>query len=233
MKWVSWYMLAVFSIFPWCSSHTQAAVSSEGLSILQQYVTDLEKEIQGLRDRVERLEHWKRLQSAPTSSSSAPKPAPPSSASPEKSSQAQELVSEDLPTRDYNAALTLLQNHQMDDAKRAFNSFQQKYPQHPLNAQARYWVGVIYFSQNNFGAARDAFEALMRAHPKGPKKYDTLLKIAHCAKAQNQPGAACFSLNSLFADLEKEAQRSRFDHVEKQARLLSRELSCAPEGKTP
>jgi tol-pal system protein YbgF len=78
----------------------------------------------------------------------------------------------------YQKALNLLMNKKYDPAATAFHAYLKQYPTGHFIVNSNYWLGEIYFSQNKFTAAGQAFEVVINKAPHDPKVPDAKLKLA-------------------------------------------------------
>ena len=89
---------------------------------------------------------------------------------------------------DYKAAYALLdpQVRRYADAASAFEQFLKKYPDSPLAANARYWLGESYYVAQDNEHALAAFEQLLREHPDSAKAPGALYKIGRIRAARGE-----------------------------------------------
>ena len=59
----------------------------------------------------------------------------------------------------------------------------QRFPEHPLAANAQYWIGEAYYRQKNFRDALPEFRKVIDRYPNSPQVPEALLKIGLCYRA--------------------------------------------------
>lgn len=79
--------------------------------------------------------------------------------------------------RTYDAALSLVNQKQFNQALEAFAAFLVKWPDHPNADNAMYWRGECYFAQGEFSRAAEQFDGVIARFPLGNKVPDALLKL--------------------------------------------------------
>lgn len=80
------------------------------------------------------------------------------------------------PEIEYNYALTLFNSRQYDEAVNRFVEFIEKYPEHSLGSNARYWLGESYYAKNNYKLASKHFYSVMSEHHNSDKVKKAILK---------------------------------------------------------
>jgi tol-pal system protein YbgF len=84
------------------------------------------------------------------------------------------------PATMYQAALATFRAREHGQAVLEFLDFLARYPQHPLAANAQYWIGEAYYAQRDFRQALSEFQKVLE-HPNVHGKWaDALLKIGMC-----------------------------------------------------
>jgi tol-pal system protein YbgF len=78
--------------------------------------------------------------------------------------------------RMYREAYQTFQAGNLDDAKRKFASFLEKYPDTPLSDNAQFWIGEISFKRHQYEAAILAYEDVIKKYPDSNKLPDAILK---------------------------------------------------------
>ena len=91
----------------------------------------------------------------------------------------------------YELALKDLKNNKLVKAKDELSEFIEKYKDNPLAANAQYWLGEVYYKQQNFTQAAVAFRDGYKKYPEGAKGPDCLLKLGLSMKAMNKTNEAC------------------------------------------
>lgn len=80
----------------------------------------------------------------------------------------------------YSAALATFRAREHGQAVLEFLDFLARYPQHPLAANAQYWIGEAYYVQRDYRQALVEFQRVLE-HPNVNGKWaDALLKIGMC-----------------------------------------------------
>ena len=78
----------------------------------------------------------------------------------------------------YNTAYKLLLERP-SQALPAFEEFLRRYPNHPLAANAQYWLGEALYAQNNYARAADEFMKVLQRYKTSPKAPDAALKMGY------------------------------------------------------
>ena len=97
----------------------------------------------------------------------------------------------------YDQAFSYLQINDYANAQNTFENFIEKYPDHSLAANSKYWLGETFYARSDYPAASRAFARSFKDHPEGQKAPDTLLKLAMSLKGQNMKDEACLTLGEL------------------------------------
>ncbi len=104
------------------------------------------------------------------------------------------------PMEQYEHALSLLMTTaRYDTAEQAFRDFLERNAEHPLAANAQYWLGETYYVRKNYAEAAAAFIEGYTRYPKGPKAADNLLKLGMSLAALENNDDACASFAELKA----------------------------------
>lgn len=90
----------------------------------------------------------------------------------------------------YAAALANFRARQHGQAVLEFLDFIARYPQHPLVANAQFWIGEAYYLQRDYPQALQEYQKVLELNAKGGKAGDALLKIGLCFRALNEPARA-------------------------------------------
>jgi len=101
------------------------------------------------------------------------------------------------PADAYEQAYALLRDKQYDSAEKSFTDFLNRYPNHDLAANAKYWLGETFYVRGNFERAARVFAEAYQLYPKGPKGPDNLLKLALSLNGMGKKDDACLSLKQL------------------------------------
>lgn len=97
----------------------------------------------------------------------------------------------------FDAAMNLLAKAQYDEARSAFRSFADSYPDDPLTPQAVYWIGDIAYVQKDYGNAAHAFAEEIKRFPDNPRGPDSMLKLGQSLIAMGQKKEGCTALAAL------------------------------------
>jgi tol-pal system protein YbgF len=97
----------------------------------------------------------------------------------------------------YDQAFSYLQVNDYANAQGTFESFIEKYPDHSLAANSKYWLGETFYAREDYSSASRAFARSFKDHPEGQKAPDTLLKLAMSLKSQDMKNEACLTLGEL------------------------------------
>lgn len=103
----------------------------------------------------------------------------------------------------YEQALTSLKNNKLSAAETKFNQFLGSYANDPLAGNAQYWLGEVYYKQQNFAKAAVAFKDGYSNYPKGTKGADCLLKLGLSMKALGKKEEACTAFVNLPTAFDK------------------------------
>ena len=123
------------------------------------------------------------------------------------------------PTEQYEHALSLLMiTATYDTAEQAFRSFLEQNVDHPLAANAQYWLGETYYVRKNYAEAAAAFIEGYTRYPEGPKSADNLLKLGMSLAALENKDDACASFDEFdtrFPDVDPRLRRQADQQKEK------------------
>jgi tol-pal system protein YbgF len=103
----------------------------------------------------------------------------------------------DDPAGQYEMAFSLLKGGNNSAAKNGFEEFIKTYPDHPLVANATYWLGESYYAQGEFEKAARVFAEGYKKYPKSPKVADSLLKMGMSLGGAGKTKEACVTLQQL------------------------------------
>lgn len=107
----------------------------------------------------------------------------------------------------YEAALTDLKNNKLNEAEGKLSQFLGSFPKDNLAGNAQYWLGEVYYKQQNFAKAAVAFKDGYSKYPNGTKGADCLLKLGLSMKALGKKEEACtafVNLPTMFAKITPE-----------------------------
>jgi len=80
----------------------------------------------------------------------------------------------------YQAAFALLREARYEEAKQAFKSFLDSYPQSSLVPNAWYWLGEVNYVNKGFETAVGQFRKVVDEFPQSSKAADAWLKLGYC-----------------------------------------------------
>ncbi len=152
----------------------------------------------------------------PVTTAAAPPAATVPSASSDRS-RASAAVAD--PKAAYDAAFRLLRQGRFAEAEAAFSDFLVRFPEHPLAANAQYWLGETFYVRKDYAHAAEAFLKGYEEHRDRPKAADSLLKLGMSLGALGKREEACATFDELergFEDLDPrirqrlKAERARF-----------------------
>lgn len=97
----------------------------------------------------------------------------------------------------YEDAYAALKAGKAADAQTKFTNFLKQFPEHPLKANAVYWLGETYYAQGNYAQSTRVFAESYKKFPKGPKAADSLLKMGMSLAQNNKTKEACVTFKQL------------------------------------
>jgi tol-pal system protein YbgF len=97
----------------------------------------------------------------------------------------------------FDSAMKLLAKAQYDEARSAFRSFADNYPQDELAPQAVYWIGDIAYVQKDYANAARAFAEEIKKYPDSSRAPDSMLKLGQSLIAMGQKQEGCTALAAL------------------------------------
>ena len=103
----------------------------------------------------------------------------------------------------YESALNDLKNNKNTEAETKFLQFISNFPTDILAGNAQYWLGEVYYKQQNFAKAAVAFKDGYSKFPEGSKGPDCLLKLGLSMKALGKKDEACTAFVNLPAVFSK------------------------------
>ncbi|MBR2274008.1 MAG: tol-pal system protein YbgF [Alphaproteobacteria bacterium] len=121
----------------------------------------------------------------------------------------------------YEQALTDLKNNKLSDAELKFSQFLGSYPKDALAGNAQYWLGEVYYKQQNFAKAAVAFKNGYSKYPEGTKGPDCLLKLGLSMKGLGKKTEACtafINIPTIFGKVSPD--------IAKRAEDEAKALSC-------
>ncbi len=131
-------------------------------------------------------------------------------------------VTSNLSAKDlYESALKDLKDSKNKDAENKFLKFLSAYPTDQLAGNAQYWLGEVYYKQQDFKKAAVAFKEGYSKFPNGAKGPDCLLKLGLTMKALNKREDACTAFVNLPIVFDKVS-----DDISSRAKKEAEALGC-------
>ena len=103
----------------------------------------------------------------------------------------------DAATTQYETAFSMLKSGNYANAKSGFENFMKTNPDHPLAANATYWLGESYYASGDYEKAARIFAESYKKYPKGPKVADSLLKMGMSLASSGKKKEGCVALKQL------------------------------------
>lgn len=99
----------------------------------------------------------------------------------------------------YDAAMNMLAKAQYDEARAAFRSFADNFPDDQLAPQAVYWIGDIAYVQKDYPSAARAFAEEIKKYPDSVRAPESMVKLGQSLIAMGQKQEGCTTLGALAA----------------------------------
>jgi tol-pal system protein YbgF len=114
----------------------------------------------------------------------------------------------------YNDAFKLLRDGDYAGAERAFKTFVQTNPKHPLAGNAQYWLGETYYARREYQQAMVAFAEGYKTYKTSGKGPDNLLKLGMTLAVMNKKQEACSVFQRFNQDYPRatDLQKRMVDH---------------------
>jgi tol-pal system protein YbgF len=97
----------------------------------------------------------------------------------------------------YQHALQVLLDGQPRRAQHKLKMFLQKYPDHELVPNARYWLGESHYVQQEYAKSILAFKQVSSTFPQHPKAADALLKMGLAYRSLGRESTAQYYLQNV------------------------------------
>jgi len=191
-------------------ARVERLVDNEGLVNLMSQLDAVQKDLQGLRNDVETLQHEveqsssrqrdlyldidQRLQSIEKANANL------------DVFEGGSLSPGQLPVpggtdrANYQAAFELLKQGRYDQAAIALQQFMVAFPSSELSDNAQYWLAETHYVTQQYENALPAFQAVVDRYPDSRKIPDALLKIGYCNYELKRMTAAEKALQAVVAD---------------------------------
>ena len=121
----------------------------------------------------------------------------------------------------YESALKDLKANKNKDAENKFLEFLKAYPTDQLSGNAQYWLGEVYYKQQDFKKAAVAFKEGYSKFPNGAKGPDCLLKLGLTMKALDKKDEACTAFVNLPVVFDKISE-----DISSRAKKEAKDLGC-------
>jgi tol-pal system protein YbgF len=118
-------------------------------------------------------------------------PPPPAAHAPQPNTAAAPPANTAQADQQYHDAFKLFQDGDYAGAERGFRTFVQKNPQHPLAANAQFWLGETYYTRQDYQNALVAFAEGYKTYKSSGKGPDNLLKLGLTLVKLNKKQEAC------------------------------------------
>lgn len=99
--------------------------------------------------------------------------------------------------KSYNLAYIALKNNETGKALQSFKKFVEKYPRGSLTPNAYYWIGEIYFREENFQEAAINYLLGYKKNKTGLKAMENLTKLSQSLINIGKYTEACVVLNNI------------------------------------
>jgi tol-pal system protein YbgF len=97
----------------------------------------------------------------------------------------------------YEESFASIRETKYDQAESGFRDFLSRYPDHPLAANAQYWLGETYYVRGDYKQSAKMFAQGYQNFPKSAKATDSLLKLGLSLSKLGKKDDACLSLRQL------------------------------------
>ncbi len=140
---------------------------------LSDRMTDIEKDLVGVKERIARLEEYLNLNNTkkPTPPAAAAEPQAQAKAKPEPTPD--HTLSE---TEHYAKAKQMFDNGDLEGARVEFQQFLKRFPKSASADAAQFWIAEVYYRQKWYEKAILEYQKVIEGYPKGNKIQAALLK---------------------------------------------------------
>ncbi len=121
----------------------------------------------------------------------------------------------------YDFAMNLVRISAFAKAEGAYKEFLDAHGEHPLAANAQYWLAETYYARAMFTDAARAFLVGFQNYPNAAKAPDSLLKLAITLAKLGQNAEACVTLGELEERFDKVSNSNR-----RRVARIRKEASC-------
>ena len=106
-------------------------------------------------------------------------------------------------TQIYEEGLEAVKNNNYTLAEQKFNEILRKAPDDKLAGNAQYWLGEVFYGQQNYQKAAVAFAKVIEKYKSGPKGADSLLKLGLSMQNLKKIPEACQAFQSMKNEFPK------------------------------
>ncbi len=121
----------------------------------------------------------------------------------------------------YKEGLEYLKAKNYDKAEASFDSVLRRFPKDKLAGNAQFWLGEVYYSQEQYKEAAVAFGKVYKNYKDGTKGADALLKLGMSMVQMNNKDAACEAFMNMKQEFPKAEER-----ITKKAAEEAKKLGC-------
>ncbi len=114
-----------------------------------------------------------------------------------------EVSSYDDAPKAYDYAYSFIKKREFGKAEIEFAKFMEKFPDHPLVANAKYWYGETFYVRGGYERSARIFAEGYKQFPKGPKAASNLLKLGMALTGMGKKDDACVAYKQLKKDYAK------------------------------
>jgi tol-pal system protein YbgF len=169
---------------------------------------DIEKvsfDLQQIKDKVERMQadsqqRFQQLESGAAAAPAAQAPASNSVVAPPSAPASGTLSAGGTAEVLYEEGFADVRESRFGAGEAKFKQFLAQYPNHPLAANAQYWLGETYYVRGNFKEAARSFAQGYQSYPKSAKAEDSLYKLSLSLAKLGKTDDACLSLRQMQKD---------------------------------
>ena len=101
------------------------------------------------------------------------------------------------PRDEFDLGIGYMQRKDYALAEETMKNFAQKFPNDPLIADSKYWLGESYFQRQQYREAAQAFLGVTSDHEKSGKAPDAMLRLGQSLAALKEREAACAAFGAV------------------------------------
>ncbi len=121
----------------------------------------------------------------------------------------------------YEEGLEAVKINDYSLAEQRFNEILRKAPEDKLAGNAQYWLGEVFYGQQNYQKAAVAFAKVIEKYKSGPKGADSLLKLGLSMQNLKKTTEACQAFQSMNSEFPKAEAK-----VLERAKTEAKKLGC-------